>query len=490
MDWQDKFQALESVARRLEPGPEDRRVLDKAAWQYAQDFLSRLEGGQTYVADLGHSAQLDGTIRESGTGMDELLAQLKTAVDQPGINPASGGHLGYIPGGGVYPAAIGDYLADISNRYSGVSFASPGAVRMEQQLIRWMCDLIGFPETAGGDLTSGGSLANLSCIVAAREARPIRSNDITQSCIYATRQVHHCVDKALRVAGLEECPLRFVPMDDRFRMDETMLEEMLQADLKNGLNPWLVIASAGTTDTGAVDPLLKISALARNYGLWMHVDAAYGGFFMLCAEGREALQGLDLADSVVMDPHKGLFLPYGSGAALVRDVQHLARANRYSASYMQDASGSGQGYSPADLSVELSRPFRGPRLWFPLKLFGLAAFRAALTEKIWLARYFHEQVSGIPGFEAGRYPDLSVVTFRYFPASGEPDAINAQLLRAVHADGRVFISSTRLHGNFTLRVAILHFRTHKAEVDYLLEFLRQQSLALANGPQSPSSPSQ
>jgi len=346
------------------------------------------------------------------------------------------------------------------------------------------------PDTAGGDLTSGGSVANLSCLVAARDACGIRSADIPHSSIYVTRQLHHCVDKALRVAGLEECPIRYVPMDDRHRMDESMLEELVIADRANGLRPWLVVASAGTTDTGAVDPLLKIAAISGEQNLWLHVDAAYGGFFLLCPEGRDALKGLEQSDSVVIDPHKGLFLPYGSGAALVRNVEHLARAHRFTANYMQDARRTTFGYSPADLSMELSRPFRGLRLWIPLKLFGLAPFRAALSEKIWLARYFYEQLATIEGFEMGRYPDLSVVTFRFLPARGDPDEFNARLLKAVHDDGRIFISSTNLNSRFTLRAAILHFRTHKSEIDYLVKLLREQSLALQRHGQDPLSSSQ
>jgi glutamate/tyrosine decarboxylase-like PLP-dependent enzyme len=286
-----------------------------------------------------------------------------------------------------------------------------------------------------------------------------------------TRQVHHCVDKALRVAGLEECQLRFVPMDARHRMDGSVLEEMIISDRAKGLNPWMIVASAGTTDTGAVDPLLRIGAIAEEHKLWMHVDAAYGGFFILCSEGREALAGLGKADSIVMDPHKGLFLPYGTGAVLVKDVDLLAKAHSYQADYMQDANDNGFGYSPADLSVELSRPFRGLRLWLPLKLFGLAAYRSALTEKIWLARYFHHKLSEAKGFQVGAFPDLSVVTFNFVPQSGDTEDFNRRLLKAVHDDGRIFISSTKLDGQFTLRVVVLHLRTHLEEVDYLLNFL-------------------
>jgi glutamate/tyrosine decarboxylase-like PLP-dependent enzyme len=463
---------LETAARALEPDSQQRENWLGQAGRYTEQFLDGLPESPVYRHDDGAGCNFEPGISDAPAGMAELLAVLGERIDAPGINPASGGHLGYIPGGGVYPSALGDYLADVTNRYSGVSFASPGAARMESGLVRWMADLVGYPDTAGGDLTSGGSTANLSAIVAAREALEISARQVPDCCIYLTRQTHHCVDKALRVAGMGEARLRYVPMDRLYRMNATELAGLVQADLDHGLKPFLVVASAGTTDTGAVDPLVEIGAVAGAFGLWMHLDAAYGGFFMLCEEGREVLEGIGCANSMVMDPHKGLFLPYGSGAVLVRDVDTLARAHRYEADYMQDAHQPGQDYSPAELSVELSRPFRGLRLWLPLRLFGLAPFRAALAEKIWLARYFHECMSELEGWEVGPPPDLSVVTYRYLPASGDADEFNRRLLQAVHDDSRVFITSTLLNGRYTLRLAVLHFRTHREHVDYLIDLLQ------------------
>jgi glutamate/tyrosine decarboxylase-like PLP-dependent enzyme len=390
-----------------------------------------------------------------------------------GINPASGGHIGYIPGGGMYPSALGDFLADITNRYSGVAYASPGAAKMEQELVKWMTELVGFPASAGGDLTSGGSIANLTAIVAARETMGIRARDVESSCIYMTVDAHHCIDKSLRAAGLAECHKRAIPMDEHFRMDVARLEQAILRDKAAGLRPWLIIASAGTTDTGAVDPTDVIAEIAEKHELWLHVDAAYGGFFLLCEEGREVLRGLDKAHSIVLDPHKGMFLPYGSGAVLVRDVRWLAQSQSYQADYMQDAKAGEGNYSPADLSLELTRPFRGLRFWLPLKLFGIAPFRAALAEKIWLARYFHEQLEAIPNWEVGPYPELSVISFRYVPENSDADEFNKNLIEAVREDGKVFISSTQINGKFAIRLAILHFRTHLNLVIHVLELLKR-----------------
>jgi glutamate/tyrosine decarboxylase-like PLP-dependent enzyme len=219
--------------------------------------------------------------------------------------------------------------------------------------------------------------------------------------------------------------------------------------------------------------------------LWFHLDAAYGGFFLLCEEGRERLHGLNQADSIVMDPHKGLSLPYGSGAVLIKDKRLLAESNAYYANYMQDAKRADYDpdavLAPSDLSLELTRPFRGPRMWFPLKLFGLRPFRASLEEKIWLARYFHQELSKVDGFEIGPEPDLSIVTYRYLPKGGDANAFNKRLLEAVLADGKVLITSTKIDGKYTLRLAVLNFRTHRETIDYLLKLLQRKALELENG---------
>ena len=473
IDMLDRLKQLEQATAGLEPTPRERAEITAQAVDYANNFLHRLPQMNTFVANGGLSNMLEEPFSDEPGSFAELLATLETGITAEGINPASGGHMGYIPGGGIYPSALGDYLADVTNCYSGVSFASPGGVRIEQLLVRWMTGLVGYPEEAGGDLTSGGSVANLTAIIAARETKGVRARDIENSCVYMTVDAHHCLDKSLRAAGLADCRRRRVPMDDRVRMDATALERLIIEDKNSGLRPWLIIASAGTTDTGAVDPLGAISRLAEAHDLWLHVDAAYGGFFLLCEEGRQVLHDLDKAHSIVLDPHKGMFLPYGSGAVLVRNVEWLAKSQSYQADYMQDARKDDGHYSPADLSLELTRPFRGLRFWLPLKLFGVAPFRAALSEKICLARYFYTELDKLPGWELGPYPELSVVTYRFVPAHGDADDFNQRLVAAVQADGRVFISSTLIDGSFYLRLAVLHFRTHLAQVDYLLALLQR-----------------
>ena len=470
-----RIKQLESLSRKLEPASDERHRLTGKVLDYANDFLDHIYELPAYVVtdDKGigiyHSP-----IVEEPSDINTLLNLLKHHVDHPGLNPASGGHLGYIPGGGIYPSALGDFLADVTNRYAGIFFGSPGAVRMENMLIDWMASIAGYPKTAVGNLTSGGSIANLIGIVTAREAHKLKAKDFERSVIYLTEHVHHSVEKAIRISGLKECPVHYVPMDERYRMNPDVLEQMIVSNKKSGLHPWLVIASAGTTDVGAVDPMDVIGDIAGKHELWFHVDGAYGGFFILCDEGKKVLKGMESSDSLVMDPHKGLFLPYGTGAVLVKDQKSIFDAHYYLANYMQDTLCSRDEVSPADLSPELTKHFRGLRLWLPLKLYGAAPFRAGLEEKILLARYFWETLKTLDGFEVGAFPELSIVTFRYLPQKGDINAFNEQLVEEVRRDGRVFLSSSLIDGKFVIRLAALAFRTHLDTIELTLKILNEK----------------
>lgn len=471
----DRIRQLEALALPLEPTPEQRSFLRAKILPYADHFLDTIYDIPAYVTtEEKGKGILTSPISDEPLNLEAVMELLERHLDRPGLNPASGGHLGYIPGGGIYYSALGDYLADVTNRYAGVFFAGPGAVRMEHMLLDWMAAIVGFPPGAGGNLTSGGSIANLVGIVAARDARSLRARDLERSVIYLTAQAHHSVDKAIRIAGLKDCVIRRVPVDARFRMNAGELERTIRGDRSAGLNPWLIIASAGTTDVGAVDPLDAIGEIARAEDLWLHVDGAYGAFFILCEEGKSILKGIEKSDSLVMDPHKGLFLPYGSGAVLVKDKKDLYNAFWYEANYLQDALKASDELSPADISPELTKHFRGLRLWLPLKLLGIGPFRAALEEKLLLARYFRDEVDRIPGFEVGPEPDLSVVTYRYVPRKGDANEFNERLIREVQRDGRVFISSTMLEGKFTLRLAVLCFRTHLRTIELAIEVLKEK----------------
>lgn len=463
------IEQLENAARILEPDSDLRGTLTTQVLNYANDFLNRIDTGKGYEKEDASSKLYDLPINESGYDMSTLLEMLSIAVDRPGINPASGGHTGYIPGGGIYPSALADYMADITNRYAGIYFANPGAVRMENMLLRWMADMIGYPQEAQGNLTSGGSIANLVAITTARDALQIKSAQIPHSVIYLTEQTHHCVQKAIRIAGMGECILRQIPLDAEYRMDVTRLHEQVRKDKAEGLRPAIVIASVGSTDTGAVDPVNDIADVCTSEGLWLQIDAAYGGFFQLVPELTHHFKGVEKSDSYILDPHKGLFLPYGTGAVLVKHGAHLHASHWYKAHYMQDAANQDE-FSPADLSPELTKHFRGLRMWLPIQLFGLTPFRAALKEKWMLAQYFYEKIREA-GFETGPQPQLSVVTYRHTDGIDDPNAFNQALIAAIHRDGRIFISSTLIYDQFWLRLAVLCFRTHLWHVDLLLEML-------------------
>lgn len=471
---------LERQARALEPGPKRRKKLRRAVVGSAQRFLASLEDLsrlRTWQDTPGQGiGLLAEPIGEAGMPIEDTLELFEREVVNPGGNPASGGHLAYIPGGGLYPAALGDYLAAVTNKYAGLFFTGPGPVRMENMLIRWVAELVGYPTSAAGNIASGGSIASLTAIVTARDSRGLKAADFPSSVVYLTSQAHHCLEKALRLAGLAEAPVRHVAMDQSHRMSPAALEAAIAADREAGLRPWLIVAAAGTTDTGAVDPLEAIAAIAEREGCWYHVDAAYGGFFLLTPYGRERLKGIERSDSVVLDPHKSLFLPYGSGMVLVREGQRLEETHTYTGAYMQDSYEARDEVSPADVSPELTKHFRALRMWLPLKLHGVAPFRAALEEKLLLATYFRKKAAKL-GFEVGPPPDLSVVTYRWAPEGmplEEANRANQQLVEGMRRDGRIFISSTMIGDRFTLRMVALHFRTHKKHIDLALEVLAEQ----------------
>jgi glutamate/tyrosine decarboxylase-like PLP-dependent enzyme len=351
---------------------------------------------------------------------------------------------------------------------------------MENMLLRWVADLVGYPAAATGHIASGGSIATLAALATARDAYGLKGKDLPSAVAYLTAQAHHCIDKALRIAGLGEVQVRHVAMDERFRMRPEALREAVATDRSRGLRPWLIVAAAGTTDTGAVDPLDALAAVAEREGCWFHVDAAYGGFFLLTEHGRGAMRGIERSDSVVLDPHKSLFLPYGAGIVLVRRPEALAATHGYSGHYMQDALQEAGVVSPADVSPELTKHFRAVRMWLPLVQLGTRPFAAALEEKLLLARYFRQEIAAL-GFEVGPPPDLSIVTYRWAPpgvALDRANEINHAIVEGSRRDGRVFLSSTMLDGRFTLRLVALQFRTHRRTVDLALRILGEQVEAL------------
>ena len=398
---------------------------------------------------------------EQPEDLQNILERMAAATDLA-VETAGPGYLGYIPGGGLFAGAIADLYARATNRYVGMAGTAPGLAALEWSVVRWLADLMGMPDGGGGILVSGGSIANFAAVVAARERL---QEDLAAGVVYLTEEAHQSVAKAVRLAGLPRRALRVVPCASDLRMDVAALEGMIASDRRAGLRPFMVVASAGTTNTGVVDPLEAVADVAARNGIWLHVDGAYGGFFRLTARGRALLAGIERADSVTLDPHKSLFAPYGTGALVVRDVETLRAAHAVSGHYLQDLD---EQLVPdaADLGPELTREFRGLRIWLPLHLYGVGAFRDALDEKLDLAQHAFRRLAAEGTLELPVPPTLTVVGLRMRGRDeAESDQLSRLLLQRVNLGRRAFLSSTVVGGRFTVRLAILAHRTHQDRVD-------------------------
>lgn len=473
MTTSERLQTLRELSKPLETPSAVRTEHLLKAGQHVDGYLESLAERSVYEAP-GPAAEAHAafSIQEDTSSIESALDAIGRYVDGAGQHLGSSRFFAYVPSGCLHEAAVADYIGAGVNRYTGVGAATPGAARMEETLLRWLANVVGYPESAEGDITSGASMATLSAIVAARESHGLKASDFASAVVYATPHTHHTFRKALHVAGVGECVLRHVAVDDGLRMDAEALRRQVREDIESGYSPWFVAATAGTTDTGAVDPLEAISDVATEFGLWLHVDAAYGGAFAICDAGKKRLAGLERSDSLVLDPHKGFFLPCGVGVLLVRDGKKLYDAYHARGIYMQDVAHDTER-SPCDYSAELTRPFRALRFWLPFKIHGSRAFAAALEEKLLLARYFYDEVAAIPGIEVGQSPDLSIVAFRARSKTGDNEETTRALFDAIRRDGRVYLTSTRVDGRMTIRMAILTYNTHIEDVELALQVIRE-----------------
>jgi aromatic-L-amino-acid/L-tryptophan decarboxylase len=459
----------------------DRSAIERLG-QDTVDFLAGwVDGlGDAPAADYEQAERLAGELRRppaDGPGdFSGLLETFRQAAGQ-GVNTAGAGYLAYFPAGGLVTAALAELLALAANRYTGLAQMAPALVAMEHGVLTWLCERFGLPAGAGGLVTTGGSVATLSALLAARHA-----HGEAAGTLYVTEHTHYCVAKAARIAGLPPAVIRVVPATGRLSMDVRAAAEMIAADRAAGLNPFLLVGTAGTTSSGTIDPMPELGELARRERLWFHVDAAYGGGFQLTGRGRARLAGIEAADSIVLDPHKSLFLPYGTGVLLVRDPALLHAAHAADGRYLQDLGPTDGLPDFGHLGVELTREFRGLRLWLPLHLHGVHAFERELDEKLDLAALTYDELLGDPRFELPWEPDLTVLLFRL---RGGSDEQNRRLLAEINASRRVFLSSTTIDGTFFLRLCVLSFRTHADRVREALGIIR----TAASGMLHPSSES-
>jgi aromatic-L-amino-acid decarboxylase len=461
----------------LELSTETLRDLTHSALEYILAHIESLPtqpstntgGGRKFARSLVEP------IPQEGTPFEDLLKFLFKRAVPCSFNTAGPGYLAYIPGGGLPHAAVADLISNTVNPYVGLWLAAPALVQLEANVVRWFCDMVGFPAAAGGTLTSGGSLANLTALITARRER--LPENFLGGTLYVSDQVHHSVTKAALLAGFPARNVRLIPTDSRLRLRLDTLEEQIRKDRDDGLTPFFLVANAGSTNTGAVDDLNGLADLAKSEGLWFHVDAAYGGFFMLTERGAIALDRIGRADSVTLDPHKGLFLPYGTGSLLVRDIATLRRTHSTEADYMPPMQDEGDLVDFCEISPELSRDFRGLRVWLPLKMHGIGVFRDNLDEKLDLARAAAAELATIRHLEILAEPLLSLVVFRLAPPhlpEEELNKLNRRFLKQINKPRRVILTSTMIPGNrYVLRICVLSFRTHQDRMEMAYEDIRQ-----------------
>jgi aromatic-L-amino-acid decarboxylase len=407
---------------------------------------------------------------QDGRPFDQVLAQLFEEWIPRSFNCAAPGYLAYIPGGGLYPAALADFLADGVNRFTGIWQAAPALVQLEANVLDWFRDWMQFPRTTRGLLTTGGSMANFNAIVCARERH--LGPRIRDGVLYTSIETHHSVRKSARLAGILADRVRSVPADRAFRLRTDLLEEAIERDRADGLVPFIVVSNAGTTNTGAVDPLETIGGLCRRERLWHHVDGAYGAFFHAVPALRELLAGLPDADSLTLDPHKGLFLPYGTGALLVRDGAALRAAHQATAGYLPDGPDADEFYDPSQHGPDLSRGFPGLRVWLAITLLGATKMLAAIAEKRALALDAAARMSVVPGLVLDAPPQLSLFAFHVeWPGASQADQNRATraLIDRVTARGRVMLTGCHVGERFLGRVCVLSFRTRQAHIDQCVE---------------------
>jgi aromatic-L-amino-acid decarboxylase len=446
----------------LEPDRDAMQQIGRQALDYITDLHDRPHDTHATSAAFDADIPRAALLAPPPHGPTDFATVLKTvAAASVGATVLSPTAFDHIPSGALYTSVIAAFLAQGLNPFTGLAAQAPELVAMEHSVLLWLCREFDLPDTAGGVITTGGSLAGLTALVAARCER--LGEQIASGTLYATARTHHSLIKAARIAGLPAAATRLVPTGPDLRMDLAVAEAMIRADRAAGWKPFLIIGNAGSTDTGTVDPLPGIAHLAARYGLWFHVDGAYGGAFQLTARGRDRLAGIERADSIVIDPHKGFSVPFGTGVLLVARTQSLHAAYSISGPYLHNHPADAQLPDYGTLGLELTREFRGLRLWLPFHVHGTDSFRASLNEKLDLARDAYEDLVADPNLDLPWTPDLSTVTFRL--RSGG----TRHFLDRIHATSTVTLSATTIEGRDLIRLCVLSHRTHAEHVDQALD---------------------
>lgn len=400
------------------------------------------------------------TAPEEGTPSAEILdcavnqiMQYAGRIDHPRF-------FAFVPSSPTWPTLIADMLVSGFNVFQGTWLESAGPSQIELVVLDWFREWIGFPSTAGGVFTSGGSAANLCALVTARASYDYPGDPV----LYYSDQGHASIGRAGRIAGFKSYAVRSIPTDHEYKMDLDVLQEMIHQDRDTGYHPLLVSANGGATNTGIVDPLQELSGICKKEDLWFHIDAAYGGFAVLCEEGRAALDGIDLADSVTLDPHKWLFQSYETGCLLVRDVSKLESAFSTNPEYLQDVQMGNDHVNFSDRGLQLSRSFRALKVWMSIKTLGLRAFREAIQRSIDLALEAENYIADSVELELLSSQNLGIVCYRYNPVGHELDSthienLNVEIQKQILSSGYAMVSSTRLRGSYSLRLCVMNYRS-------------------------------
>jgi glutamate/tyrosine decarboxylase-like PLP-dependent enzyme len=413
---------------------------------------------------------------EHGMPFDEILAFLDTRVFPNHAREPHPHFMGYIPSSPTFPAVLGDWLASGYNFFAGVWSVASGPNEIELLVLDWFRQWLGMPEGTSGLITSGGSTATLTALVAARHATDPTATSISRMTLYTSDQAHSSVERAAWIVGIPRANVRSIVTDDDFRMPAGALRDAIAADRAAGMTPFAIVATAGTTNTGAVDPLTDIADVCAAESLWLHVDAAYAGFAALTERGAQTLRGIERADSVTLDPHKWLFVPFECGCLLVRDPRRLEEAFSVHPEYLTDVRAREHEVNFADLGPQLTRAAHALKVWTSISYFGVGAMREAIARGIRRAEYAGKRLATMADFEILSPAQFGVICFRARPAGAteqELDALNERINARVNATGRFLTSSTRLRGRFSLRLCTQVHRMTEDDVDEVLDVMAE-----------------
>ena len=411
---------------------------------------------------------------EEGQDINHLLSDLQDNLFSHMWHPNHPRYMCFIPSSSNFVGVMGDLLATGFNVFSGVWRLAPAATMIEVVTIDWLRQMCGLPETAGGIFVSGGSAANMMGLATARDAK--LNNQTQGAVIYCSDQTHPVADRGLRLLGFERDQLRWLPSDENFQLSLPALYQAVAEDKAAGRKPFCVIGNAGTTATGAVDPLPELADFCAEEGLWLHVDAAYGAAARLCEQGRELLAGLGRADSVVFDPHKWLFQPYEIGCILVRDRFELRKTFSMSADLFRDVERINAKVDFKDYGLQLSRDFKALKLWLSLKTFGVANVRQAVGKGIRAAKLAEEILRATPNWQIVSSAQLGIITFRYAPPeipANDLNRLNQQIGDRMMADGFAIVNTIPVKGQIVIRICPINPRLSESNLRETLQRLTE-----------------